>query len=107
MHCLGRVYVDRGEDARGVPAPDGQVDAAAEGHRVVDDHDLLMVHRTGWVNPVDCEIHSRRGDLIEKTYRGNSVPEPVEDGQEAKVGLQQVYVQLATPPQEPVRKGPR
>ena len=95
-----------GKMRAGVPASDRQVDAAAEGHCVIDDHDLLVVHRTGGMHSVDREMHSCRGELVEQTHRRNAEPEPVEGGQEAKVRLQQIDVQFGTLPQQPVQERP-
>jgi len=98
------MWIDRQMRA-GVPASDRQVDAAAESNRIIDDHDLLVVHGTRRVHSVHREMHSGRGELVEQTYRCNAEPEPVESWQQAKVGLQQVHVEFATFPQQPVQEG--
>ncbi len=66
----------------GVPASEGEVDAAAERDGVIDDDDLLMVDRSGRVGPVDFEMHSARGDSVEQADRGDTEPESVEGGQQ-------------------------
>lgn len=38
-----------------IPAIDGHVDAAADGQRVVDDDDLLMMRRTDRMGAVELE----------------------------------------------------
>ena len=62
----------------GVPASDRQIDSTAEGHRVIDDHDLLVVHGTGGVHSVDREMYAGRGELVEQTHRRNTEPASVE-----------------------------
>ena len=60
----GPAWID-GKMRAGVPASDRQIDAAAERHRVIDDYDLLVVHRAGGVHSVHREMHSCRGELVE------------------------------------------
>ena len=57
LPCSGPAWVAGGVHP-GVPAPEREVDATAERDRVVDDHELLVVHRSGGVGAVDLEMHS-------------------------------------------------
>lgn len=82
--CRAAVAVDMLMGA-GVPAVKGEVDAAAEGHRVVDDDDLLMMHRTERMGAVDGEMHSLTADLVHQRYRGKPVPEAIESREQTQI----------------------
>src|SRR3978361_262045 len=80
----------------GVPAAAGESHPAAERHRVVDDHDLLVMDRTGRVAAVDGEVQSLVAYLVQQRHRGDAIPDVVEDRQQAQIGFQ--YVARATRP---------
>lgn len=62
----------------GVPSFEGEIDAGAKRHRVVDDHDFLMMHRTDRVRAVDGEVHSFAADLVQQRHGCQAEPDAVE-----------------------------
>ena len=79
---------------RGVPAMPGQVDAAAERHRVVDDDDLLVVRAADRVMVVEAEAHLARHAPAQSPPRQRIALEGVE---RRVIPDQHVAAELRTP----------
>jgi hypothetical protein len=77
----------------GVPPVDGEVDAAAERHRVVDHDDLLVVHGPRGVRPVDGEVHPLAAEPVHHRDGGDASPQALERGQQPQVGSQDVHLE--------------
>lgn len=72
----------------GVPPVDGKVKATAEGHRIVDDRDLLVMDRADRMGAVDSQVHPPTVDLIQQRHRGEAEPDAIKGREQAKIGSQ-------------------
>ena len=89
----------------GVPSFGGEVDATAERDRVVDDQDLLVVHRSGGVRAVHREVQPPAAEPVHQRDRRDAVPEVVERRQQSQVGLQEMDSQVGLLPEHPLQEG--
>ena len=88
-----------------IPPVEREVDATAERHGVVDDHDLLVMDGAGRMGAVNGEVDPFAADLIHQRYRGDPVPDPIKGRQQPQIGSQQVNVESRPFPQHPIQKG--
>ncbi|WP_348643140.1 hypothetical protein [Rhizobium sp. WL3] len=97
-HFATRVVVQM---PAGVPALGGDVDAAAEGQHVVDDHDLLVMGGGRRMRAIQFEVDVGRGHEVEEAEGHGS---PSQGCEQAQIPFEDMDLQIGTGLADPLQK---